>query len=75
MTRRAAVLRAVPTILLFVLPAVGLLGLAALSLAIGRYPVSVPDIVAILSGHDGGMAPARRAVLRAILIQARLPRI
>lgn len=75
MTRRAAVLRAVPAILLFALPAVGLLGLAALSLAIGRYPVSVPDIVAILSGHDGGMAPARRAVLRAILIQARLPRI
>ncbi|ACI50323.1 transport system permease protein [Gluconacetobacter diazotrophicus PA1 5] len=57
------------------LPAAGLVILAIVSLGLGRYPVSAADIVSVLLGRDGGVMPARRALLHSILIGTRLPRI
>ena len=50
-------------------------GLALISCTIGRYPVSVHDVVAIIAAHGASLAPSWSPATETVVLGIRLPRI
>ncbi|GBQ26124.1 FecCD family ABC transporter permease [Gluconacetobacter sacchari] len=53
----------------------GLVVLMVVSLGLGRYRVPPSELLSVLLGRDGGMPDAQRALLHAIVLATRLPRV